>query len=499
MSTWDRLVSVALVGTERKPVPPDLVAEVTALLVDDTVPAERAEDAVLTAAATLATYRRVGLVAAHSDAPPPPPAPVDERRGVSTTAAQLLGLLVEGQVRVVGGALPLIEDWLRRCAATGRRPPAALLPALLDHATRVRGGRAPLIAAGGAPLAWLAAQNPAWSWAVPTEDAADGDGDGDRPSAPGDPGDGVDSDDVWRTGRTADRLAWLTTRRAADPAATRRLVEDTWGGESAPDRARIVAALRTGLGPDDEPFLEAALDDRAATVRAAAADVLARLPGSALAGRMAERVRALVDPAASPPAVTLPDALDAATRRDGVVDTGAPPATGKRTWWLIQLVGGTPLAFWGAEAPVDGAPPELVAGWVRAAGRQGDAGWSRALLRVAPDPQLLDDLPPDQARELLPVALEHAADPALAGLLAATPGPWGELLSQWVLQRLRAGTHAGAVDRALLWLAAAADVGIIADLERWIDDLKAHDRRRATLAQVIHTLSIRHAIAQELS
>ena len=73
------------------------------------------------------------------------------------------------------------------------------------------------------------------------------------------------------------------------------------------------------------------------------------------------------------------------------------------------------------------------------------------------------------------------------------------LLSQWVVQRLRAGTKAAAVDRALAGLASAGDVGIIPDLERWIDGLKAHDRLRTTLSHVIHALSIRHTIAQELS
>ncbi|HEY8543625.1 MAG TPA: DUF5691 domain-containing protein [Acidimicrobiales bacterium] len=504
---WDRLVSVALVGTERKPLPPDLVAGVAALLGDDGIAgpgsgaahgddrSPRAEDAVLTAAAALATYRRVGLVPAPGVPELPEPAPVDERRPVSTTAAQLLGLLLEGQVRVLGGPGPLLEDWLRRCAATGRRPPAALLPALLDHATRVRGLRPAVRAAGGGPLAWLAARNPDWAWAAPTGD----DGAGGAPEPVDRPPD--EGDDVWRTGRIGERLAWLAERRATDPDAARRAVEATWPGESAADRAKIVAALRTGLDPADEPFLEAALDDRAAAVRAAAADLLARLPGSALAARMADRARALVEPGrrGRPPTVTLPETVDAATRRDGVVDAGAPPGMGRRTWWFVQIVGAAPLSCWEG-MPVEGAPPELLAGWVRAAGRQGDPEWCRALLRAAPDPQLLAALPAEEARRLLPVALEHAADTALAGLLAATPGPWDEPLSRWVVERLRHGTrHAAAVDRALTGLAAAADVGIIADLQRWIDELALHDRRRATLSHVVHTLSIRHAIAQELA
>ncbi|HMG45456.1 MAG TPA: DUF5691 domain-containing protein [Acidimicrobiales bacterium] len=529
---WDRLVSVALVGTERKPLPADVVAAVAALVDDPARPdgaeaagtaaAERrpvdVEVEVLTAAAIVAAHQRVGLVPLHGDDAPPGAGPDDDRPEVSSTAAQLLSLLLEGHVRVLGGPVGLVEEWLRRCPAAGRRPPARLLPALLDHATRVPSLRSSVVATGGAPLAWLGRHNPAWSWAAETETETD------RPSVP------ADDDEVWRIGEPAARLALLTARRATDPAAARHLAEETWSGESAKDRARILEVMRTGLHPDDEAFLEASLDDRAVSVRAVAADLLARLPGSALAARMADRVRPLVG-RGQPGLVgrlrrrleiALPEAIDAAARRDGIVDAGAPPATGKRTWWLIQLVGATPLTFWtdelglspaaavrqatpvfeGKRPHTGGFPsktPDLVQGWVRAAGRHGDPVWCRELMRVAPEPRLLAALPAEQAHDLLPVALEHAAEPALAGLLAATPGPWPVLLSQWVVQRLRAGKDAGSVDRALTALAAAGDVGIIPDLERWIDDLRVHDRRRATLPHVIHALSIRHTIAQELS
>jgi hypothetical protein len=221
---------------------------------------------------------------------------------------------------------------------------------------------------------------------------------------------------------------------------------------------------------------------------------------------MADRVRPLVTPRRGPVQVALPDPPDAAARRDGIVDAGAPPATGTRAWWLIQLVGATPLAFWTDElglAPTDAVrqatQSELVEGWVLAAGRHRDPAWCRELLRVAPDPRLLSALRPDQARDLLPLALERATDPAVAALLVATPAPWPALLSRWVVHRLRANRNAVSLDRSLTRLAAAGDAAIITDLERWIDELRLHDRLRTTLRDVAHALSIRHTIAQELS
>jgi hypothetical protein len=454
-----------------------------------------AELGVVTAAGVVATYRRVGLVVEHSDAGLPEAAAVDERAEASATGAQLLGLLLEGHVRVLGGPTELVEDWLLRCSAGGRRPPARLLPGLLDHATRILALRPAVATAGGPRAAWLAGQNPHWAWAAVADEV----------SATGD-------DEVWRTGAAGDRLAVLAARRATDPAGARALVEETWPGEKAKDRGQILEVLRTGLSPDDEPFLEARLDDRAPTVRAAAADLLAMLPGSQLAQRMTGRVRPLVAHRREKLEITLPDPPDTAARRDGIVDAGAPSGTGRRTWWLIQLVGATPLTFWTGElglSPADAVQQaqqrELVDGWVLAASRSSPAGggagpkWARELLRVAPDPRLLRALPPEQARDLLPVALERATDPAVAGLLVATPAPWPALLSQWVVHRLRANRNAVALDRSLTRLAAAGDAEIIPDLERWIDELRLHDRLRTTLRDVAHTLSIRRTIAQELS
>ncbi len=154
-------------------------------------------------------------------------------------------------------------------------------------------------------------------------------------------------------------------------------------------------SLRTGLSEADEPFLEQALGDRSRNVRATAAELLSALPGSALAARMAVRATACValDRTGDAPAIVVeaPLECDPGMERDGVVAT--PPAgRGERSWWLGQLVEAAPLGTWrgrlgGRTAeeivalPVaDGWQGELHAAWCRAAVRQRDAAWSRALL-----------------------------------------------------------------------------------------------------------------------
>ena len=74
----------------------------------------------------------------------------------------------------------------------------------------------------------------------------------------------------------------------------RELLAAGWSRETAEERAQLLAALSHGLSRADEEFLEAALDDRAAGVRAAARDLLARLPESAFLRRAAARAAGLL-------------------------------------------------------------------------------------------------------------------------------------------------------------------------------------------------------------
>ena len=90
----------------------------------------------------------------------------------------------------------------------------------------------------------------------------------------------------WESGTGRERAAHLARVRAHDPAAGRALLADgAWLEARAAEREQILAALSTGLGPQDEALLEARLDDRAESVRRTAADLLRRLPSSALVRR----------------------------------------------------------------------------------------------------------------------------------------------------------------------------------------------------------------------
>ncbi|MGW1794510.1 DUF5691 domain-containing protein [Streptomyces sp. NPDC001984] len=384
---WEDLVTTALLGTERRT--PAVGA-----------PGREAPVALLDAAAVATVRRRAGLRPA-SAARRPEPAAEDLRPALPPAAERRLALLLADRPGTGGGRrgtspdlMELLPQWLATANAHGYAAPPQALPALLDAARGRTDLRPAALAFAGPRALWLARLNPDWRFALR---AAPGGG----ATLP----DIDDADEVqrlWQEGLFAERVALLAALRARRPAMARELLAATWTTERAEDRLMFLDSLRTGLAADDEPFLEQALADRSRNVRATAAELLSALPGSALAARMAVRAAACVavdrmgDTAAI--AVEAPLECDPRMERDGVV-TKPPAGRGERSWWLGQLMEAAPLGTWpgrlGGRTPgeivalpvADGWQGELHAAWCRAAVRQRDAEWSRALLGAPSAPE----------------------------------------------------------------------------------------------------------------
>jgi hypothetical protein len=429
-SSWPDLLAAALVGTARN--------------------GGRAEQ-LLDAAAAQALRRRAG-VALVPGAQPPPPAPVDGTVTVGPAAAARAGDLLAmdtvtrnaGPVRDMASRLELLAEWLTAAAAAGRRLPPELVPALLDAGRRHHPLR-PLIAPVSGPLAgWLAAQRREWSYASATAPVASD----------------VDDDSVWELGGIGRRVAYLGQLRRRDPSRGRELLEAAWDGEPPEDRAELLGAFRIGLSTADEGLLERALDDRRRQVRDVALGLLARLPGSGYAQRMADRATACVDLRGGRRIVIRPPAAcDRAMRRDGIAPR--PPAgVGERAWWLEEILARTPLRVW--PEPRAFLALRMSEEWVgtvrrglaRAAAVQGDGGWAAALVdrltaeviaRGQPDDRLLlealyDALPPEdlatRATGALRRGLAGAAAVGVEHVLALCPRPWPPAVVQAVFAAL---------------------------------------------------------------
>ncbi|MEU6063092.1 DUF5691 domain-containing protein [Streptomyces sp. NPDC047082] len=389
-STWEELVTTALLGTDRRaPV--------------GRAPGREAPVVLLDAAAVETVRRRAGLRPAQA-ARRPEPAAEDPRPPLPAAAARRLAMLLADRPGTGGGRrgtapdlMELLPQWLAAANARGFAAPPQTLPALLDAARGRTDLRPAALAFAGPRALWLARLNPDWRFALR---AAPGGG----TSLP-DPGDDSAADAVqrrWQEGLFAERVALLAAIRARRPAAARELLAATWATERAEDRLMFLDSLRMGLSAADEPFLEQALGDRSRNVRATAAELLSALPGSALAARMAVRAGACVavDHTRDIPTIAVEAPLECDTRmeRDGVV-AKPPSGRGERSWWLGQLVEAAPLGSWpgrlGGRTPqeivalpvADGWQGELHAAWCRAAVRQRDPEWARALLGAPSAPE----------------------------------------------------------------------------------------------------------------
>nr|WBO79890.1 DUF5691 domain-containing protein [Streptomyces sp. SBE_14.2] len=387
-AAWEELVTSALLGTDRRTPP-------------GTDPAREAPVALLDAAAVETVRRRAGLRPARA-AERPEPAAEDTRPALPPAAARRLALLLADRTAGAGGGrrgtspdlTELLPQWLTAANARGYAPPPHLLPALLDAARGRTDLRPAALRFAGARAVWLARLNPDWRFALRAAPGADS-------ALPG-PEEPERVQRLWQEGLFAERVALLAALRAREPAVARELLASTWATERAEDRLMFLDSLRTNLGAADEPFLEQALADRSRNVRATAAELLSALPGSALAGRMAVRAGACVavDRTGDTPTLTVeaPHECDPDMERDGVV-AKAPAGRGQRSWWLGQVVEAAPLGCWpgrlGGRTPAeivalpvaDDWQAELHAAWCRAAVRQRDPVWARALLGVPSAPE----------------------------------------------------------------------------------------------------------------
>lgn len=421
--TWlADLRTAALIGTGRHPVPAP--APGLGFSPPDGVPPEElllGQAAFADVAARAA--RRPGTADAAS---PVDPAPADGAPQAAGDAARLLDLLLSQPPVSQELRLRLVIDWLQLAAGAGQRVPHRLLPALLALAEARPAVAAKLFPAIGVRGRWLLDLGSAPAGTPP-------------PAASG-----------WAELKPADAATELQRLRQLEPAAARDRLQQHWGALGARERATHLGVLATNLGPDDEALLESALDDKAKSVRDAAATLLDRLPGSARAQRMAARLAPLLRVKGMlrrQLEIDLPPDPDAPGVRDGIAP---PPRTGEpdRLGRLDTIIRGAPLAVWTTVAGRNPAAAvalldrdaRVVETLIATASLRSDAEWARALLEVRTDARLLGCLPAVE-RERALLSHMHSSPPqpwALAQLLRDVPRPWGLPLANAVVELLAA-------------------------------------------------------------
>ena len=512
---WDELVTAATVGTSTRALPHTGFHPTTV-----TATGQAADDDPATHLLDLAAMESAASAVTVEPAPATPVdrAPAETRAVATERLASLLLQAVRLDRELAGDLVDLV-------AASALVLPTSAVPAFLDLGRDARFGPS-LSAVVGERGRWLVGLDPDWAELLP--------------AVPRDPSERpVDLAD-WQGGGWEPRDAYLLGLRRVDPAAARELLASAWAREPGEDRIALLSALEQGLGPEDVPFLEAALRDRRDMVRQRVVSLLVRLGGQlplntqpAFGRRNVARARPLVRLGrqglrrSAALEVIAPETLDEVARRDAIVDRSGGFQKGKRAWWLEQILMRTPLPLW--ENEFRRSPTELVAlpvagdfarelhrGWAAAAVAQQNAAWARALLATSAfgaDPSLVSVLTADERSRYAHTVLRSAkpGDATLHPLLARVDGPWSPELAtavveyaEWLLPSALVRESTPLLRLAARRLPVRVPLPLAyarATSEDWADqrarDFAFDHPWRTTLTSLSATLSLRASVADE--
>ena len=474
------LRTAALVGTARHPAPsppvelgvrpPQGLSGEESLL----------DQAALADAVTRAARRPTSAIQQNL----PEPAPPDDAPEATGEAARLLDLLLTQPPVGLELRNQLVTDWLQFAESSGCRVPHRLLPALLALAHTRPAVAEHLHPALGTRGRWL-------------QDLRTGA----FPSRATDAGE-------WAELGSADATLELERLRRADPAAARAELDMHWDTLGARERAAHLATFAINLATEDEELLERALDDKAKSVRDAAAALLDRLPASARAGRMARRLRPLLrlqGVLRKHLEIDLPPEPDRAALRDGIPAdprSGGPDQLGR----LEAIIRGAPLDVWTTASGHDPASTvALLKGETRVleailatAALRADLDWVRALLDVRLDLRLLHCLPPAEREERLVRHLRSGtAQPfALVEPLRGLPRPWGPQLAGAVLDQVSAKNGGPLAAMLAGILPAALPPEAAAQCRQLLERSDDDSGRRRVLRDAVQYLSFRQSLTE---
>jgi len=431
MSNWTQITSSALLGLGRSATQIELPSPLNELLTGS-----EAEARLLRACGILGTVGAAAQILPITEEKPPEP--VEEETDSALSPVELASLT---RRLIEDGRVPLVAEMCALLAKASITLPQRLLPMAFELGRKVAALRSPLREILGKRGAWLAAQNPEWSFALLA-------------------GREVADRSLWDEGDATQRAIYLRYLRQSDVNGARELLQATFAQETARDRAVLLPALGENLGMADEAFLaEILAEDRGKEVRQIAAALLSRLTDSTFAreitGWLAPCVRSEKKLFRTVTVIEPPATFDPQWKKKGLEEK--PPASvklGERGWWLYQLASMAPLVWW--ELHLKSGPADilglaaksdwkdaLLGGFRSALNNQtGLSSWTLALLesgQLPPDEALglALQLPPVEANQAFMRILGQTDDIAMAiRVIELADFPWSPELWKAIRKKL---------------------------------------------------------------
>jgi Family of unknown function (DUF5691) len=303
--------SLAILGTDRAALPPDL-------LVQWGIPSDLEPEVQLAQALVLQRQsKRAGFPLPNWEQKEQTKAPLGQN-SCSPRAANLLLQVLEGDYAdVLIEALGLLEE-------SGQDFPPQSLPALIQRCLEQEKFRDLVLPRIGSLGQWLIGQNPAWQELDSSRfDHLD-----------------------WELATGIQRFLLLQHLRRENPEHALQLLAQSWDNAAPEWRAQLLLCLEIGLNKKDEVFLEQCLQEKRRETRQAAAELLSVMSNSKLREHYLVFLLDCLSLEKGRLQVKLPIELPEEWKSMGVESTGKGPYTqAQRNAWIEQLIRRIPPSF----------------------------------------------------------------------------------------------------------------------------------------------------------
>ena len=324
MDVWEEAVKIALLGTERQSLSPEILPLPVQSLFSKLSPADP-EESFLKTAALLLNFTQAGSNLPVLQVNLPQPAGLEEKSVCSPKAVQTLAAILEEEFPT------LILVWLQHCIQAQQLVREDYVPVLLDEGKKNIKLRSLIKEVIGNRGKWLAGFNNNWQYVSLPET------------------------EIWEQGKPEERKQLLLQIRQENPVKARELLAGTWKEENANSRAELLSLLEENLSMADEPWLREAQTDKSQKVKDAVINLLSQLPESEWVQELWQEVKTWVILKISKSfiaftkedlEVKIPETFPAVLKKKGIQELSNNKNISDQDYWLSQVLALIPPAFW---------------------------------------------------------------------------------------------------------------------------------------------------------
>ena len=256
MESWNEIIQVAMIGTEKKAVNlslcPDSIQKLANKVVQNS--GLDREERYLQIAALANQARRAGFMPYNNDTVLPQMAPSETLPYAGSAAHSLLKQIMEED------ELPLLKSWLQQCMMAEKIINPEWLPLVFEKGQQHRKLQALLAKCGGKRGEWLCRYQEAWNYS-----------------------NAANPDEIWMHGNWEQRKDLFGELRQSDRKKAMDLLQQTWNTEDANTRLSLLELMEKEAGADDLEFLESLHADKSKKVKDKSLEIQKKIPESATA------------------------------------------------------------------------------------------------------------------------------------------------------------------------------------------------------------------------